>query len=127
MKFLARVGPYIITLINVFSRLDIDLPRRVRYKKRRKLVKPRTKDRNQVYRNKRTYKDFERFMVAHPEMEVIEMDTVKGGVESGKCLLTLLFRNSCFMLVILLKRCTQECVVNAINELADTLSIQLFR
>ena len=31
------------------------------------------------------------------------------------------------MIVILLPRCTQECVVNAINSLTDTISLRLFR
>lgn len=111
----------------VFQARNIDLPRRVRYKKRKKETSPRTKDLQQVYRNKRTYKDFERFMEAHPDLDVVEMDTVKGCRVSGHCLLTLLFRSCSFMLVILLPRCTQECVVKAINDLTDTLGIWLFR
>lgn len=47
----------------VFQARNIDLPRRVRYKKRKKKSKPRkSKNLQQVYRNKRTYVDFERFM-----------------------------------------------------------------
>lgn len=69
----------------IFQARNIDLPRRVRYKKRRKKSEPR-KGRNlqQVYRNKRTYVDFERFMEAHPGLDVVEMDTVKGGRDKGK-------------------------------------------
>lgn len=81
----------------------------------------------QVYRNKRTYKDFEFFMEHHPDFDVVEMDTVKGSRSSGKCLLTLLFRSCSFMLIILLPRCTQECVVDAINALTMTLGIRRFR
>lgn len=111
----------------VFQARNIDLPRRVRYKKRKKSTLPRIKNTNQVYRNKRTYIDFERFLEAHPDTEVVEMDTVKGGRASGKCLLTLLFRSCSFMLVILLPKCTQECVINAINDLTESLSLRLFR
>ena len=111
----------------VFQARNIDLPRRVRYKKRKKSTVSSTKGIKQVYRNKRTYVDFERFMESHPEMEVVEMDTVKGSRESGKCLLTLLFRSSSFMIIILLPRCTQECVINAINDLTDTLGLRLFQ
>ena len=111
----------------VFQARNIDLPRRVRYKKRKKRSEPRVKNIEQVYRNKRTYKDFEFFMEHHPDLDVVEMDTVKGGQASGKCLLTLLFRSCSFMLVILLPRCTQECVVNAINELYSTLGPRLFK
>lgn len=111
----------------VFQARNIDLPRRVRYKKRKKKSAPRVKNTQQVYRNKRTYKDFEFFMEHHPDFDVVEMDTVKGSRSSGKCLLTLLFRSCSFMLIILLPRCTQECVVDAINDLTMTLGIRRFR
>lgn len=112
----------------VFQARNIDLPRRVRYKKRRKPSKtPLSKNIQQTYRNKRTYKDFEYYMEKHPDTDVVEMDTVKGNRFSGKCLLTLLFRSCSFMIVILLKRCTQEEVINAINSLADTLGLRTFR
>ena len=111
----------------VFQARNIDLPRRVRYKPRKKKTSPRTREIIQVYRNKRTYKDFEHFMEAHPDLDVVEMDTVKGGNASGKCLLTLLFRSCNFMLVILLSRCTQDCVIHAINELSNTLGLRTFR
>lgn len=109
----------------IFQARNIDLPRRVRYKKRRKKSEPR-KGRNlqQVYRNKRTYVDFERFMEAHPDLDVVEMDTVKGGRDKGKCLLTLLFRSCSFMLVILMPDCTQRSVINAINSLTTALGIR---
>ncbi len=112
----------------IFQARNIDLPRRVRYKKRRKNTSPHTKEKlNQSYRNKRTYLDFERFMEAHPDMDVVEMDTVKGSCTSGKCLLTLLFRSCSFMLIILLPQCTQECVISAIDALTNTLGFQLFK
>ena len=112
----------------IFQARNIDLPRRVRYKKRRKKSTPRTvKNLQQVYRNKRTYVDFERFMSAHPDVDVVEMDTVKGGRSSGKCLLTFLFRSCSFMLVILLPACTQKYVIDAIDSLTETLGLRLFR
>ena len=110
----------------VFDARNIDLHRRVRYKKRRaKHYIP--KDLTQRYRNKRTYKDFEFYMEHHPDASVVELDTVKGTREAGKCLLTLLFRSCNFMLIILLPRCSQECVINAINNLVETISLRLFR
>jgi len=112
----------------VFQARNIDLPRRVRYKKRKASSKPRTKsDLNQAYRNKRTYVDFERFMAGNPDLDVVEMDTVKGGVSNGKCLLTLLFRSCSFMIIILLPDCTQKSVIQAINALTDTLGIRTFK
>ena len=112
----------------IFQARNIDLPRRVRYKKRRRSTDPhRTRKIQQTYRNKRTYKDFEFFMQMHPDADVVEMDTVKGSRVSGKCLLTLLFRSCSFMIVILLKRCTQNEVIEAINVLTNTIGIRLFR
>ena len=111
----------------IFQARNIDLPRRVRYKKRKRQTTPRTKNIEQIYRNRRTYKDFERFMEAHPDFDVVEMDTVKGSRSSGKCLLTLLFRSCNFMLIILLPKCNQECVINAINSLTETIGLRLFR
>lgn len=111
----------------VFKARNIDLPRRVRYKKRKKCSEHRKKNIQQVYRNKRTYTDFQRFMAAHPDLDVVEMDTVKGCRASGKCLLTLLFRSCSFMIVILLPDCTQKSVIKAINDLTDSLGIRTFK
>ena len=111
----------------IFTARNIDLPRRVRYKKRKKHSEPRKKNVQQVYRNKRTYIDFEKYTKAFPELGVVEMDTVKGSRASGKCLLTLLFRNCSFMIVMLLPNCTQKSVVDAINNLCDTIGIRTFK
>lgn len=111
----------------VFQARNIDLPRRVRYKKRKKAPHVVASKFKQVYRNRRTYVDFERFLEAHPDSDVVEMDTVKGSRTSGKCLLTLLFRSCSFMLIILLPKCTQECVVNAIDSLTATIGLHCFR
>lgn len=111
----------------VFKAKNIDLPRRVRYKKRRSSKKPSQRHPQQAYRNRRTYKDFLFFMENHPDDEVVEMDTVMGSNKKGKCLLTLLFRNSNFMLCILLPSCTQESVINAFNDLCEKISTRVFK
>ncbi|MBR4024646.1 MAG: IS30 family transposase [Firmicutes bacterium] len=112
----------------IFQARNIDLPRRVRYRKRKKRPQDkRQKNYQQVYRNKRTYKDFERFMEAHPDLDVVEMDTVKGSRTSGKCLLTLLFRSCSFMIIILMQRCDQESVLKAFNSLTNGLGYRLFK
>ena len=111
----------------IFTARNIDLPRRVRYKKRKKRSEPRSKNISQVYRNKRTYVDFEKFTNAFPDLDIVEMDTVKGSRAAGKCLLTLLFRSCSFMIIILLPDCTQRSVINAINSLCDTIGIRMFK
>ena len=111
----------------VFTARNIDLPRRVRYKKRKKHSSPRKNNSRQEYRNKRTYVDFEAYTSAFPDLNVVEMDTVKGSRTSGKCLLTLLFRSCGFMILILLPDCTQRSVIAAINNLCNTLGIRIFK
>jgi len=112
----------------VFDARNIDLPRRVRYKKRRASKHtPSSRNLEQIYRNKRTYKDFEIYMKHHPDASVVELDTVKGTRDAGKCLLTLLFRSCNFMIIILLQRCNQECVIRAINNLYEAISPRLFK
>ena len=66
-------------------------------------------------------------MKAHPDLDVVEMDTVKGGRDKGKCLLTLLFRSCSFMIVILMPDCTQRSVIKAINDLTEVLGIRTFK
>ena len=111
----------------VFTARNIDLPRRVRYKKRKKRAAPRNRNIQQVYRNKRTYVDFEKYTKAFPELGIVEMDTVKGSRDKGKCLLTLLFRSCSFMILILLPDCTQRSVIDAINNLCNTIGIRTFK
>lgn len=112
---------------SVFQARNIDLPRRVRYKKRKKRSEPRKKNIEQVYRNKRTFVDFQKYTAAFPDLDVVEMDTVKGSRDKGKCLLTLLLRSCSFMIIILLPDCTQRSVINAINNLCDTIGIRTFK
>ena len=81
----------------------------------------------QIYRSKRTFVDFEKYTSAFPDLDVVEMDTVKGGVAAGKCLLTLLFRSCSFMIIILLPSCTQKCVIDAINNLCNMIGIRTFK
>ena len=66
-------------------------------------------------------------MEAHPDTDVVEMDTVKGSREKGKCLLTLLFRSCSFMIIILLPDCTQKSVIKAIDDLCETIGIRTFK
>ena len=108
----------------LFDVRNIDLPRRVRYKLRKKQRSDNPI--NYDYRSKRTYKDFEKYIAAFPDYEVVELDTVKGGREAGKCLMTLLFRKSSFMLCFLLPTCTQKAVCDVFDHLYETLGRRLF-
>ena len=58
-----------------FTALNLDLPRKVRYKKRRKA---RRDPDNTGYREDRSYQDFEKYMENHPDTNVVELDVVEG-------------------------------------------------
>lgn len=74
-----------------FTAINLDLPRKVRYKKRRKTRKA---PENTGYRENRTYHHFEKYLEEYPDTNVVELDVVEGaGGKSEKVLLTMLFRN----------------------------------
>ena len=68
---------------------NLDLPRKVRYRARKK-KKPLRVDK-QCHLG-RTYEDFLEYMELHPDIPVVEMDSVEGK-KGGKVLITLFFRN----------------------------------
>lgn len=108
----------------VFDFDNIDLLRKVKYKRRKKRPQKHLKDYS--CRRNRTYRDFQRFIEQHPESDVVEMDTVKGTRDRGKCLLTMMFRSSRLMLIFLLNSCTTEEVVRVFDELTELLGTSLF-
>ena len=109
---------------------NIDLPRKVRYKKRTK--KQEVNIRNTKIREGRTYKDFlkykEDFFVKNGfDANIVQMDTVIGPYKSNEsCILTLLFTASNFLMVFKLENKTTESVNKMIDYLKDTLGLELF-
>jgi IS30 family transposase len=104
-----------------FTARNLDLPRKVRYKPRKKR-KPVEKA-APPYRNGRTYKDFLKHMEDNPESNVVEMDTV-AGTTGGPVLLTMLFRSCGFMLIRLLERDTQDAVCKVFNALEKSMGTE---
>lgn len=107
----------------ILTARNIDMPRIVKYKPRKV---NKSKPINHSWREARKYSDFEEFMRANPETPVVEMDTVEG-TKGGKVLLTMLFRNSRFMLAFLLPDKTQLSVLNVFNMLENKLGTILFQ
>lgn len=109
---------------NLFTARNIDLPRKVKYKPRKK---SNTSDKkNPAYRNDRKYLDFEKAMLENPNIRVVEMDTVEGQ-KGGKVLLTLLFRNCNLMLAFLLDEKSQKCVKEVFDFLSSRLGTSTFQ
>ncbi len=107
---------------NCFSIGPIDLPRKVRLKKRKK---KKTEVKDTKARANRTYEDFQKYIEQNPELPIVEMDTVEG-IKGGKVLLTMLFRNSRLMLAFLLYEKTQKEVLRIFNMLEYELGTELF-
>lgn len=93
----------------ILSVRNIDLPRKVKYKPRRQSDTSEKLTRECTIG--RTYTDFLEYLKQYPETNVVEMDTVVGP-EPGKVILTMLFRNSTFMLAFLMDNTKSESVIN---------------
>lgn len=109
---------------SVLSARNIDLPRKVRYRKRKSKPKEPFPYK---YRIGRTYNDFLSYMQQHPDIGTVEMDTVKGTREKGNVLLTMLFVKYDFMLIFLMPSASQECVSEVFDRLTNSLGLALFQ
>lgn len=109
---------------NVFHVRNVDLPKKVVYRNRRKKkVYTRMEYR---YRQGRTYADLNAFMEIYPHTPIVEMDTVKSARGSSKALLTFIFPGSGFMLVFLLAHATQKCVLSVFDHLTRLIGADAF-
>lgn len=108
----------------IFTARNLDLPKKVKYKERKK--KRREGPTDYAYREGRTYKDFLEYMEKHAGSNVVELDTVHGSNKTRNVMLTLLFRNCNFMLI-KLPECRQECVKKVFDDLTERLGIERFQ
>ena len=108
-----------------FEVRNIDLRRRVRYKKRKASTSTSSKDR--TYRQGHNYEDFQKYIQQHPDTLVVEMDCVEGASGDDKALLTFVWRNCNLMLIFLLENQDQECVSEVFVWLEDELGQELFK
>jgi len=105
------------------SARNIDMPRKVRFKKRYSHGDSRNRD---PFAVGRSYADFQKYIEAHPYVNICEMDTVIGTI-GGKVLLTLLLRSCSLLIAFLLPDKSADSVIQALNDLSDALGIELFR
>ena len=109
----------------VFDVRNIDLRRKVKYKKRKKPTETGAKDRK--YRIGHNYEDFRLWIEKHPDASIVEMDCVEGNKNGRKTLLTFTFRRTTLMLIFLLESQTQEEVHKVFDWLEKHLGTQAFR
>ena len=107
----------------LLSIYNIDLPRKVRYRKRK--VKKHVRVDKQCHVG-RTYEDYLNYMDEHPELPVVEMDSVEGKRGCTKVLLTLYFTEIGFMLAFLRDANTARTVTDIFNRLDALLGRETF-
>lgn len=107
----------------LLSARNIDLARKVRFKVRKR-KDPLKVDRK--CREGRSYDLFKAFLKEHPDLPVVQMDSVEG-VKGGKVLLTIHFVKAEFMLAFLRDRNDARSVSLAFDRLFDLLGLDDFR
>lgn len=101
---------------------NLDLPRKVRYKARKKKKLLRVDKQCHL---DRTYDDFLEYTAANPDIPVVEMDSVEGK-KGGKVLLTLFFRNCNLMLAYIRDANTARSVTEIFQRLYEALGRETF-
>lgn len=108
----------------LFLARNIDLPRKVRYRPRKKAKDSFKVDKR--CRLGRRMEDYLAFINENPDTPVVEMDSVEG-TKGGKILLTLHFTTSQLMLAFLRDSNTSQSVIDVFNMLWENLGPQTFR
>jgi len=108
---------------------NLDLRRKTGYRQRKKGRQPDLGFANMEFRQLRTYADFERAIASggYAVDDVVEMDTVRGVRESGKRLLTMIFRANNVMLLFLLPDGKADSVKQVFDYLEAGLGLECFR
>jgi len=108
----------------LFTARNIELPRKVVYRPRKKSADHFKVDKS--CRVGRTYEDFINFLKEHPDTPAVEMDTVEG-TKGGKVLLTIHFIGSQFMLAFIRDANTSQSVIDVFEELYLKLGLEVFQ
>jgi len=105
---------------------NIDLPRKVRYRKRKRVLPKNKSERKEMTcRIGRTYQDFLEYIRVNGIINYVEMDTVEG-IKGHSVLLTLCFIPSNFMIAIKLDNQSISAVTDAINSIKQALGYETF-
>jgi len=106
----------------LFTARNIDMPRKVRFKKRKSRPAPKADPHFAVGR---IYSNYLEFRVENPDVAIVELDTVHGR-PGGKALMTLHFVSCSFMQAILIDGLMADDVNGAFAGLRRSLGCELF-
>ena len=102
---------------------NIDLPRQVRFRRRKHISRDYKVDKHCL--EGRRYEDFLAFMKEHADLPIAEMDTVEGKRGTG-CLLTLHLTNCSFMIAYKREFNDSRSVTDIFNQLYESLGREVF-
>ena len=109
---------------NILNIKNIDLPRKVRYRARKKKITSYKVDRKCL--NGRRYFDFKNYIEQYPDTNIVEIDSVIGSV-GGKCLLTIHFVNCSFMIAFLRDHNDAQSVIDIFNLINNMIGLDAFK
>ena len=107
---------------------NIDLPRKVRYKKRKRNTDKNSIQKKQIQcRIGRTYNDFLIYIKENNIIYYTEMDTVEGIIGTGQsCLLTFYLKQSEFLFIFKIIEQTKACVNQKIKAIKTIIGNEMF-
>jgi IS30 family transposase len=106
-----------------FDARNIDLPRKVRYRPRRKTKEFKVDKGCYIGRS---FRDFQTFLAKNPESHAVQMDSLIGTV-GGKVLLTVHFPDTAFMMAFLRNANTSQSVIDIFDQLYALLGREFFQ
>ena len=107
----------------IISAKNIDLPRKVRFRSRKKTVFMKV---DRACRIDRTYVDYITYKADHPDFPVVELDSVEGKI-GGPVLLTIHFVKSEMMLAFIRAHNDSKSVSEIFNRLHTTLGVDCYK
>lgn len=110
--------------LGVLDIKNIDLPRKVRFRTRRKKTTVYKVDKKCL--ENRRYEDYLKFIEDNPDTNIVQMDSVEGK-KGGKVLLTIHFVNCSFMLAFIREHNDAQSVIDIFNDLYKKLGIDKFK
>ena len=110
--------------LGVLNIKNIDLPRKVRFRAKRKKTTVYKIDKKCL--DGRKYEDFIQYMHDHPDTPIVQMDSVEG-IKGGKVLLTIHFVNCSFMLAFIRNNNDAQSVIDIFNNFQNIIGIKKFK
>lgn len=110
----------------IISLRNIDLPRKVKYKKRRSKKNKKNKRDLSLLKGRR-FEDYIEKTETEKKLHIWQLDTVIGTNKDTKCLMTFLLVETNFMIIRLLDKKDVEHIDNEFTKLKSTLGIELYK